>query len=311
MTMHTRCAAAALATMAMLTGCAGAGGARGAPVPASGFSIVDARSGATLAPDALVDSARAAGLVVFGEFHDDAGAHRAQRALLEALARRDVPVVLSLEMFERDVQPALDAWLAGTLADSAFLATARPWGNYATDYRPLVELAKARRWPVVAANVPRPLASAVSRQGLGVLDTIARGVRATAARELVCPTDDAYHARFVQVMSGGAPGGHGGASAPTAMVERFYLAQCLKDETMAESVVAAMERAPAGTVVVHLTGAFHSDSSLGTVSRIVRRRPQATPRVLTTVRIATAAQARTLPDSVRSLAHWLVLVPGR
>ena len=40
----------------------------------------------------------------------------------------------------------------------------------ATDYKPLVEYAMSKDWPVLAANVPRPIASEVSKSGFGVLD---------------------------------------------------------------------------------------------------------------------------------------------
>jgi uncharacterized iron-regulated protein len=281
-----------------------------APVPGAGFALRDARSMAPLTPAQLADSASRVRVVLFGELHDDAGAHAAQQALLEALAARDVPVILSLEMFERDVQPALDAWLAGTLSDSAFRATSRPWPNYATDYRPALELAKRRRWPVLAANVPRTLASATGRAGLALLDTLAVGPRAYIARSLDCPTTDDYHARFVATMSGGGgTGGHGGPAMSPAMIERFYQAQCVKDETMAEAIADALGRAAPGTVVVHLNGAFHSDLRLGTASRVLRRVPQATMRTLTTVPLA--GDARTIADSVRARADWLVLTPAR
>ena len=79
------------------------------------------------------------------------------RALLTALlltglaAATDDHVVLSLEQFERDAQPALDDYLAGRIDEAAFLAKARPWGNYREAYRPLIEFCKARGLPVVAA----------------------------------------------------------------------------------------------------------------------------------------------------------------
>ena len=58
------------------------------------------------------------------------------------------------------------------------------------------------------------------------------------------------------------------------MVERFYLAQCLKDETMAESIAKAFARQDGrpGTIV-HYTGAFHSDYGQGTAERVRRRLP--------------------------------------
>lgn len=61
-------------------------------------------------------------------------------------------------------------YLGGTISEANFLAGSRPWDRYTTDYRALVELARVRGWPVVAANVPRRLASAVGRRGLALLD---------------------------------------------------------------------------------------------------------------------------------------------
>src|ERR1043165_7150785 len=118
---------------------------------------------------------------------DDPETHFAEFALLEALGHRHSSITLSLEMFERDVQQSLTPYLNGSLSESESLAQSRPWERSVTDYRPMVQLARARGWPVVAANAPRPMASAVSRAGMKTLDTVSAASRAFAAREMVCP----------------------------------------------------------------------------------------------------------------------------
>ncbi len=230
---------------------------------------MDTRSGRAIEWTALVDSLAGADVVFLGEQHDDSSTHRLELAVLEGLAARGRDVTLALEMFERDVQPLLDRYLAGQVSEEEFRAGSRPWPNYQTDYRPLVELARERGWPVVASNVPRPFASAVGRDGLSVIDTLSAEQRGWVAADLSCP-DDAYRRKFFDAMAG--MGGHGGAdsAAAIAMLQRFYQAQCVKDETMGESVAAAF--AP-GRIVVHVNGAFHSDERLGTVTRTVRRQP--------------------------------------
>lgn len=222
----------------------------------------------------LADLARA-DVIFVGEQHDDPNTHRLEAAVLQGLLRRKVAVAVSLEMFERDTQTALDAYLAGGMTEEEFLKVARPWPRYATDYRPLVELAKAHSWPVVAANVPRRHASAISKAGRPALDGLPTPERALAARELECPAD-AYFNRFAESM--GSHPAPGGATMPVsdqqAMTERFYLSQCVKDETMAESIAAAFERlrgAPAA--IVHYNGSFHSDFGQGTAARVRRRLP--------------------------------------
>lgn len=248
-----------------------------------------------------------ADVVFFGEQHDDPATHGMQLALLEAIARRRDSVVLSLEMFERDVQPALDDYLAGRISEEAFLAASRPWPRYATDYRGLVELAKARGWRVVAANIPRPMASAISRAGLGYLDTLPPDRRGWAATQLQCPENDEYFKRFMATMAG-MPTNHGGGpedpEAARRTLVRIYQAQCAKDETMAESIALA---ATPGQLVIHMNGAFHSDFGLGTVNRAQRRlSPDAAVHVITGMPVADLDPVD--PKAERKRANWLVYV---
>jgi uncharacterized iron-regulated protein len=217
----------------------------------------------------IADLARA-DVVLVGEQHDDSNTHRLEAALLEGLARRHVAVTLSLEMFERDVQPSLDTYVAGSVAEEEFLKGARPWPRYATDYRALVEFAKAHRWPVVAANVPRRIASDVAKAGQPAVDAIAPADRAFAAHDLQCP-HDGYFDRFAEQMGGHQSPADTPAAAADA-TERYYWAQCVKDETMAESIAVAFGKQDGRPgVVVHVSGAFHSDFGTGTGERVRRR----------------------------------------
>ena len=77
-----------------------------------------------------VTAAMAGHEVVFvGETHDDPTGHMLEGELLrrahEAYASRGV--VLSLEFFERDIQPVVDEYLAGLITESAFRWDSRPW----------------------------------------------------------------------------------------------------------------------------------------------------------------------------------------
>lgn len=288
-----------LVSLFALAGCASAGsaaGPAGAPVLASGYRIVVPATGSEVTGSRMVDRLARADVVVFGEQHDDAETHRAEAELLEAIGRSGRPVVLSLEMFERDVQSVIDDYLAGRVNEQEFLARSRPWERYATDYRRLIELAKTRHWRVIAANVPRPLASAVGRKGFAAFDTLTASERLAAAREHACPADD-YHARFLESMQSHPGANAAGDTLPTATAERFYLAQCMKDETMAESIVDAKLAAPRGAIVVHFTGAFHSDYAQGTVARIKRRQPKWTVAVVAAVPVADPAKAPIAPQS--------------
>jgi uncharacterized iron-regulated protein len=281
---------AAVLCMPLLAACGSARAAR-PPAGATGSLVVpavrvyDNRAARWTDFEEMTRTAAQADLIFLGEQHDDPVTHSVELAVLRAIGAQRGRVVLSLEMFERDVQPLLDRYLAGSGTEAEFLAASRPWDRYATDYRPLVELAKARGWPVIAANVPRRIAGDVSRRGLAHLDTITAADRAFIAREHSCPRDR-YFQRFVETMgshgAGGGPPSAASAAAAGTIMERFYQAQCVKDEAMGEAVADAFLRTRP-TPVLHVDGAFHSDYALGTVERARRRAPDAKVLVLTAV----------------------------
>lgn len=302
--------------LALPLGAAAQGSSPSSPAPSSPapsyvpHRVYDTRAKKFLDFETLVSRLSGSDLVFVGEQHDDPGTHRMELALLEGLARRRDSVVLALEMFERDVQPLLDNYLRGGASEEELLKAGRPWKNYASDYRPLVELARARGWPVVASNVPRPLASLVGRAGLPALDTLAAESRSQVAEALACP-EDGYYKKFVAVMGDMASHGPAPASgeAPKVRVGRMYQAQCIKDETMAESVARVWRP---GRLVVHYNGSFHSDFRLGTAERAQRRAPNARMVVVTAVPVKDLDQLHPSKED-RKRANYLlyVLAPAK
>ena len=231
----------------------------------------------------LADIARA-DVVFVGEQHDDANTHHLELAVLEGIARRRAGgVVVGFEMFERDVQAPLDHFQMGHLAEDEFLKVSRPWNNYAKDYKPLVDFAVKENWPIFASNVPRPLASEVSKGGLSALKSKSADEARWFAKDLKCPVGDGYFKRFAEAMGEHSENDRSAASRSAVTpgvtrqdVERYYEAQCLKDETMGESVAQAYEVGATGgkrPLVMHFNGAFHSDFAQGTAERARRRLP--------------------------------------
>jgi uncharacterized iron-regulated protein len=216
----------------------------------------------------LADLAKA-DVVFVGEQHDDPNTHKLEAAILDGLMRRKVSPVVSLEMFERDVQGFIDGYLSGRVPEDEMLKNSRPWPRYATDYRGLVERAKAHGWPVIASNVPRRIAQDVARNGKEAIERLSAAERPYAATELQCPLDG-YFDRFTESM-GSHPAGNQTPEQQKATMERYYWSQCLKDETMGESIAAAVARRTTPGPVVHYNGAFHTDFGLGTAERARRR----------------------------------------
>jgi uncharacterized iron-regulated protein len=274
-----RVLAGVLIGAACLAGCASSGVALEAPDEVGALRIIDAERALVLSVEELASAVIGHDVVFFGEFHGDSLIHATQLRLLEEIAEMtDRPVVVAMEMFERDVQQVVDRYLDGQTDEDAFLAASRPWRNYASDYRPLVEMARRHGWPVIAGNIPREVASRIAREGLAALSGDDLAERGLIAEDHYCP-EDAYFERFAQEMQRHpVPGADEEAMAQ--MTRRYYESQCAKDEAMAESVARA---AAEGALVIHFNGSFHSDYRLGIVPRLLRRQPGADVVVISPV----------------------------
>ena len=258
--------------------------------PAPAWRAVESANGEPVSLEAMADALAGLDVVFLGEQHDNRVGHELELRLTELLLERRGKLAISLEMFERDGQLALDRYLEGDLDERAFLHEARPWRNYWRDYRPALQLARREGLPVIAGNVPRPLAARVAREGL---DAVYPAVYMPFD---VRPDPGPYRERFEQAM-----GGHGGSG----RMDNWYAAQVVKDEAMAEAIAAQLEREP-GMLVVHWTGYFHSDYHQGTVERLVRRLPGVQVGVVT-MRSGSRDPER-LDPRVRAAADYVWLV---
>ena len=254
--------------LGMALSCMGAGAA-------SAAQFSDADSGKELNAAQLAKRLQKYDVVFFGEFHDQGEIHEAEAELLLAMHKlQGDKLALSMEMFEVDNQSKLNNFLADTLSEEDFLAASRPWPNYRTDYAPLVNFAKEKKMPVVAANVPRFLAAHVAKNNAST-----EGVEAQYQQWLPKHTyapEGAYKDKFyAQMSSPAAP-----MKMPPARLAAVYAAQCLKDDKMAESI-AAFADTHQNMQILHINGCFHSDAHLGTAQKLEALRPELKVAVIT------------------------------
>lgn len=232
--------------------------------------IVRTTDGAAVSVVVVADDLAAADVVALGELHQTPAVHETHLAIVKALHARRPQMVVAMEMFERDAQAPLREYLAGKIDEDDFLAASRPWPDYKRDYRPVIEFARKNGIPVLAANAPRKLASKVAREGAAAVKGDPLVARDTTAPE------DAYFTEFVKAMDG-----HPGVTKD--FLGRMYAAQCIKDDTMAESItdyLAGQRVDEPKPLIVLICGRMHSDHGRGTVQRIKNRRPDLDCRVL-------------------------------
>jgi len=249
--------------------------------------------------DQMLTELAQADVVLFGEQHNDAMAHWLEMQVAKDLVRLKKPgqLVLGLEMFERDVQPLVSQYATGTLADTAFERQARPWPNYSTDYRPLLQFARENHLAIIGTNAPQPYARAVSRGSLKALDKLPAAERALLVPLPMKVDYELPGYKNMAAMFGDANQVHGGGA------QNIIQAQALKDATMAHFIRSS--RQP-GQTLLHVNGSYHSDHHDGIVAYLRQTAPTLRIRTLSVV---TQAQLQTLEKDNVNVADFVVVVP--
>ena len=222
------------------------------PIPLP-HRVVDADSGDELADRNLDEKLRAARVIYVGEEHPNPHDHAAEVEVLERAYAADPSVGLGMEMLPHQYQGSLDAYVGGTLDEAGFLAAVawgETWGYEWGLYKPLLEFCRAHKLPAYALNAPRDLAHAVAKHGVDGLSPAEK-----AALPEMKPGPE-QHREMVREAFAQHP--HG--KFDEAKFERFYLAQLVWDETMAQHVAEALKAPGAPARLVVVAGEGHTRS---------------------------------------------------
>ena len=228
----------------------------------------DLNTGKQSTLDAFVQAADGYQFVFLGEYHDDPVHHQMQAKVIEGLAKRGRNVVVGFEMFTRPNQENLYAWTLGRESEDEFIANSnwkKEWGFSFPLYRPIFDVIKANRIPMVALNVPRDWVRAVGKGGLKGL---------TAEQQAQVPTvltNNFNHKAVFDGLMGGHP-----MTGPQG--DNIYAAQCLWDEGMADTALkyisnryGSVLNMPKNSVFVIVAGMGHGLYKQGINWRIMRR----------------------------------------
>ena len=240
--------------------------------------------------DKIIEQLSETDILFIGEYHNNPISHWLELEITKSISSKK-QVVLGAEMFERDNQQQLNAYLHDSIDYKTLDSTARLWQNYKTDYAPLVDFAKQEKIPFIATNIPRRYAKQVYKGGFEILDSLTLEEKKYIA-PLPIPYDSTLkcYADMLNMM----PTSHGGNNLPKA--------QAIKDATMAYSI---LENYKEGTTFIHYNGAYHSNYHQGICWYIKQTNPS-----LKTMTIATVSQAdiNKLEKDNHQLADYIIVV---
>ena len=210
------------------------------------YQIFD-KNGKKTSYEKLLKAGEKADVVLFGEYHDNSVVHWLQLEFTKDLAQKK-DLVLGAEMLEADNQTQVNQYLNGEINQKQMDSSARLWKNYKTDYKPLVDFAKEKKFSFIATNVPRRYASLVFKKDLVALDSLS-----AQEKSWIAPLPIEFDINLPGYKSMmGMQGGHAGEKMPKA--------QAIKDATMAYFI---NKNRKENSVFIHYNGTYHSDNFEG------------------------------------------------
>ncbi|HWR91036.1 MAG TPA: ChaN family lipoprotein, partial [Desulfobacterales bacterium] len=222
-------------------------------------TIISGSTGQPVSFDVMLADLLAVAIIYVGEKHTSAAHHAVQLHLIRALHLKIPQLTVALEMFDRSYQGVLDLWSAGRLDEDGFLRRSHWYANWRFDYtlyRDILEYAREHRLRLVALNLPFNIPPKIRVGGLEHLSTYEKGLLPAQV-----DTGIAAHREYAQKVFGM----HEFKS--SVRFEDFYLAQCVWEDVMAESILGSLGD---GRMVV-LAGNGHIQYKYGIPERAFKR----------------------------------------
>lgn len=242
----------------------------------------------------VLKKAEKAEVLFFGEQHNNPICHWLQLEITKDLFdAKNGKLVLGAEMFERDNQLLIDEYLSGALTQKNFEEEVRLWNNYATDYKPLLEFAKAKRIPFIGTNIPRRYANLVYRKGLPALDSLS-----AEAKSYIAPLPFEVDMNLPSYKEMAAMmAGHGGPAN-----DNLPKSQAAKDATMGYFIAKNLVK---NHLFIHYNGSYHSDLKEGTVWYLWKYAPRT--NVVTIASVEQDDLSKISPDNQKKGDYILVI----
>lgn len=247
--------------------------------------------------DKMIKDLAESDMVFFGEYHTNPISHWLQLEMSKSFYEaKGEKLFFGAEMFENGNQLVLNEYLQGFYKEDKMIPEiTQMWGNYKTDYKPLLDFAKEKNLRFIATNIPRRYASMINKKGIEVLKDLSPEARAMIGPDLETyfdPTVKAY-AEMADMMGGHVP--------PNML--NIQTAQAAKDATMAHF---SLKNFSKGDLLFHFEGSYHSNYGQGIIWWINKIQPGLSIKSVTTVMAAEWEEFD--KDEKETIADYIIVV---
>jgi uncharacterized iron-regulated protein len=220
----------------------------------------------------IVDEMKNVDVLFYGEEHNDSVTHYLENKIFETLYQTfSNNISLSMEMFERDVQPIMNEYLISEIREKNFKKDARALNNY-RDYKPMVEFCKTNKLDVICANAAGRYSNLAGRKGQKALMNLPLESKKFFAPLPYDTASGKYYDKLIGLSHD--PTDTSKKAAPVMGMGGFSLimAQSLWDATMAYSISEYLKTHKTKKVF-QVNGRFHSDEHFAIVTQLKKYSP--------------------------------------
>ncbi len=247
--------------------------------------------------DKMIKDLAKSDMVFFGEYHTDPISHWMQLEMSNSFFEiKKNKLFFGAEMFENGNQLVLNEYLKGLYAEDKMIPEiTQMWGNYKTDYKPLVDFAKENSLRFIATNIPRRYASMINKKGIDALKELSPEAIAMIGPDLekyFDPTVKAY-AEMADMM---------GEHVHPNMLN-IQTAQAAKDATMAHFSLKNFNK---GDFLFHFEGSYHSNYEQGIIWWINKIQPGLKIKSVTT--LSQSEWDEMNEEEKATIAHYIIVV---
>lgn len=222
-------------------------------------SIIYSQTGKSVSFEELMADLNNVNVVYVGERHNNPAHHKIQLQVIKELFYAHQNITVGMEMFDHTYQNVLDQWSSGKLDQKAFLEKVHWYANWKFDfklYSEILDFIKAKKIRLVGLNIPSHIPARIS---IGGIESLSDDDRKHLPKE-INTSNTAHRAYVKEVFKQHDIMGR-------KNFEYFYTAQCIWEETMAESITKNIEN----NIMIVLVGNGHIQQKFGIPDRVFRR----------------------------------------
>ena len=222
-------------------------------------TIIFAETGKPVPYEHLINDLKGVQVTYVGERHNEPSHHDIQLGLIKELFKSHPYISVGMETFDRSYQQILYLWSDGELSEKEFMEKMHWYANWKFDfelYKDILLFLKDNKIRIVGLNIPFHIPSKIA---IGGIESLSDDEKKHLPEEI--DTSGAEHRAYLEkIFEKHKVKGR-------EKFENFYMAQCVWEEIMAETISQNLK----GNPMIVLVGNGHIIHKFGIPDRAFRR----------------------------------------